>query len=542
MLIRKKFLLTLWLLLFALTGSFLSLIYFSLIPTLYEVETWEDLLMCSGVPPYIPIWMKLLIFVCVTACFVWAFITLCTFRPKVLDFLLQIIRFCEELGNGRYPAPFSPVAAKNAEIRELLQSLNIIRDRLISSVNRLRSSHNREVEARRITENNAELRSMLIARVVPDMRAPINNAAGFTELLANEEAIKSGRGKEYVDGLRRALVLMTRYLGRIQKIGAISKIGTELNIGNFRTESLMQQLHEQNDFLLSEQSMTLQTPYLPEMPEYLRTDQEHLLQLLGLMLRGVARASGAGEVLQCLCIHTENGVEFHVSDTGKVSCREELAQLYTHIRQDPALTGIRDAGTSVLGMVFLDAQAALFGGKISAQKGKNASNEFVLSFSAADIAADAPETTRTQTFHSSDTPYRTSAPAREEDEFDGREYSILVGEDDPDNAMILERLLQRNHCHTFRSTNGEDLVKSFAGGIYDAIVLSQTLPCNNLYHLIRRLLKQANNPLFPILILANDDTPLIRKELNRAGARCILLKPLDFPLMIRQLRGLCRKD
>ncbi len=116
---------------------------------------------------------------------------------------------------------------------------------------------------------------------------------------------------------------------------------------------------------------------------------------------------------------------------------------------------------------------------------------------------------------------------------------ILVVEDDPGIAFLLETLLAANKYVVDVATDGQaglDLSEAYE---YDAIVLDVTLPKKDGIGVCREIRAQGNT--VPILLLTSLDAPADRTKGLDAGADDYLGKPFDRDELLARLRALLRR-
>jgi DNA-binding response OmpR family regulator len=116
---------------------------------------------------------------------------------------------------------------------------------------------------------------------------------------------------------------------------------------------------------------------------------------------------------------------------------------------------------------------------------------------------------------------------------------ILVVEDDPGIAFLLETLLASNKYVVDVATDGQaglDLSNAYE---YDAIVLDVTLPKQDGIGVCREIRAQGNT--VPILLLTSLDSPADRTKGLDAGADDYLGKPFDRDELLARLRALLRR-
>ena len=116
---------------------------------------------------------------------------------------------------------------------------------------------------------------------------------------------------------------------------------------------------------------------------------------------------------------------------------------------------------------------------------------------------------------------------------------ILVVEDEPQMANLLERGLSEEGFHVCLARDGREALDMATASGFDAIVLDLMLPKVDGLTVARRLRERSNQT--PILMLtARDTIPDIVKGLD-VGADDYLTKPFSFEVLLARLRAVSRR-
>ena len=116
---------------------------------------------------------------------------------------------------------------------------------------------------------------------------------------------------------------------------------------------------------------------------------------------------------------------------------------------------------------------------------------------------------------------------------------ILVVEDDPRMAALLDRGLQSEGHRVFVASDGREALEFAELRTYDAIVLDVLLPLLNGFEVAKRLRKAGNRT--PILMLTARDSPRDAVEGLDCGADDYLTKPFAFEELLARVRAVARR-
>ena len=116
---------------------------------------------------------------------------------------------------------------------------------------------------------------------------------------------------------------------------------------------------------------------------------------------------------------------------------------------------------------------------------------------------------------------------------------ILVVEDEPRMASLLQRTLEEEGHHVVLSSDGRDGFEIARGSAFDVIVLDVMLPGMDGVSVARKLREGRNQT--PVLLLTARDTPAdIVKGLD-SGADDYLTKPFSIDILLARLRAISRR-
>ena len=114
---------------------------------------------------------------------------------------------------------------------------------------------------------------------------------------------------------------------------------------------------------------------------------------------------------------------------------------------------------------------------------------------------------------------------------------ILVAEDDPVNALIARRTLERLGAHVTMVETGPSALRALEAGRFDAALLDQRMPGMNGPD-VARMARMSGHDL-PLVALTANSSEDDRRNCLEAGMNDFLSKPVDPDLLARTLARLC---
>lgn len=528
---------------------FASLIAFYIfLPAFRGVSSINDICLTPDSWPYLPRWAILVIGTLPIAATLWMLGVLVKIRRHIVSPLVKTDNFLEELANNNIPAPLVLKQKYGLYTNRMLSNLNSIRDRIINNNRQKDAMQSRENAARAKLDYANELKSLIISRLTPDIRMPLNSIEGFAEIL---KAKTGDDFKSELDGIARNIAGISKIVSRVISFSKIGHQQMEVTPSYFRTADLIENLLRSNDDLLQEREVDIINIFNSTIPELLYTDYEILAQTLLLMIRSVFRASEHGECISLCCSMDDEKVYFTVKDSGKSACREKLAELYNFHEFECASEYLDEASSTLLGIFFASSLANYIGGELTAFSDEDANNKFVLTFNKFDIlSAESEEELRKNGIQDALISTGSSNLVVGKNYLSGtfnmpnpaestKIRKILLGEDNADNANALSEYLKLFNFEVICCDNAPKLLQLSKEGTFDAIILSNSMRHRHLVEVIKNIRSQFNAARLPIIVLVTKLNHRKESELQSLKVSSILLKPIRYSALVDRLNQLC---
>jgi len=133
---------------------------------------------------------------------------------------------------------------------------------------------------------------------------------------------------------------------------------------------------------------------------------------------------------------------------------------------------------------------------------------------------------------------REAMKTREErDRSSGRHMTILLVEDDPGHAHLIEKNLRRGGCESeiIRLGDGQQAVDFLQGGDVEGtsvreplMILDLNLPVLDGYQVLRMLKKDERTRQIPIVVLSTSDNPGEVAQCYEMGCNLYVTKPVEY--------------
>jgi two-component system sensor histidine kinase/response regulator len=291
-----------------------------------------------------------------------------------------------------------------------------------------------------------------------ELRTPLNAILGFSQLMAHDPGLTTEQ-QEYLETIGRS---GEHLLGLINDVLELSKIdagGVTLQEESFDLHRLLDGLEEMFRLRAADKRLMLVFDRAPDVPQYVRTDQGKLRQVLMNLLGNAVKFTQEGGIT----LRVGKGpmgyspragsvlLHFEVEDTGPGIAPEELDAVFDAFAQTASGQASKE-GTG-LGLPISLQFVKLMGGDLTVSSdgmpGQGSLFKFDVQIELVD-AADVP----------------TSQPARrviglEPDQraADGGPYRLLIAEDREASRMLLTKLLEPLGFEVREAVNGQEALE-----------------------------------------------------------------------------------
>jgi PAS domain S-box-containing protein len=360
-------------------------------------------------------------------------------------------------------------------------------------------------------------KSQFLSHMSHELRTPLNVILGFSQLMGRTGSLNSQQ-QGYLQAIARG---GEHLLGLINDVLEMSKIEAgriTLNENSFDLYAMLDGLHEMLAVKAESKGLQLRFTLASDLPQYIRTDESKLRQVLLNLLGNAIKFTPAGCVtLQVKLASGDAGtrgqgivsplypaapaspaspapsaapsLSFEVEDTGVGMAAEELDRIFEPFVQ--AEVGRNSQSGTGLGLAISRKFVQLMGGEIEVESKLGSGTIFRFQILA--TAATAAE-----------------IPVRKSDrqvvglEIGQPNYRILVVEDKSENSQLLVDLLEPIGFEVQVATNGEEAIATYQTWFPHLIWMDLRLPILDGYAATReiRLLERENTPQGKTAIVA----------------------------------------
>jgi signal transduction histidine kinase/DNA-binding response OmpR family regulator len=381
---------------------------------------------------------------------------------KVLNPLLQITEDSRRIAEGDYN--YKPALHSYTEIDNLGNSFKSMIDAVKvreDALQRVHDSLELKVDERTEELNKAKetaevsnrAKSTFLANMSHELRTPLNAILGTGQLMARDTEFPE-KYKENLDILSRSGKYLLSLINDVLEISRIEADRLDLRESVFSLKSTLTAVEEMIRLSTEKKGLELRVNHDPNLPEYIRSDEAKIHQILNNLLDNAIKYTKTGGItLRVSCqspvVSDQSSVvnlQFKIEDTGIGISPQDEHKIFEHFSQT---TEIGKFGEGVgLGLTICRHYAKLMGGSISVKSQVGKGSTFTVELPVAIVdESEIRQTSLTRRV----TGLEPGQP----------EFRILIVEDNPDSRVVLRQLLENVGFNVIEATDGQEAIEQY---------------------------------------------------------------------------------
>ncbi len=415
------------------------------------------------------------------------------------------------------------IAKRNEHGQALLMTGTFI------DVTRLKRAEADLAEAKARAEASNRAKSTFLANMSHELRTPLNAVLGFSRLLKNDPAA-TPQQRETLDVIVRS---GEHLLNLINNVLDMAKIESG-QVGLKESEvDLHQLLHEMQSLMGAgavEKSLRFALEFDPDLPRFVAVDAGKLRQVLLNLLGNAIKYTDSGGVKLRATLASIHGTEkarvrFDVEDSGHGISSEDCERIFSPFVQLGDQTPAQ-AGTG-LGLAICKQYVELMGGRIGVSSNPGKGSVFYFEIPVAILPSVAE---RDELKHPRVLGLAEGQPR----------HRLLIVEDQPENRLLLRRILDPLGFELREAANGQEAVALFEQWHPDLIWMDIRMPVMDGLEAVRRIRATQGGAETKIVALTAHALEEEREPIMAAGCDDLVRKPFHeqelFGALSRHLR------
>lgn len=231
------------------------------------------------------------------------------------------------------------------------------------------------ITARKVAEEANHAKSIFLANMSHEIRTPLNAILGFTQILSKDTALSADE-QEKVRIINKSGEHLLSLINNILEISKIEAGRMTFNPSVFNLPALLKDLQNLFSLTVQEKGLALNVYIEPDVPDYIRTDEGKLKQILINLINNAIKFTDQGQIdLAVKFMQTpgqDTPLHFSVKDTGCGIAPQNLAKIFNYFEQGV----IHNKGGTGIGLTLTQNFITFMGGKITVESLPGKGSEF----------------------------------------------------------------------------------------------------------------------------------------------------------------------
>ncbi len=329
-------------------------------------------------------------------------------------------------------------------------------------------------------------KSQFLSNMSHELRTPLNVILGFTQLMTRNGSLTTQQQK-YLETISRSGEHLLALINDVLEMSKIEAGKTILNENSFDFYNLLDSLQTMLQLKAETKKLELVFERTSDLPQYIRTDEIKLRQVLVNLLGNAIKFTQVGSVT--LRVKVENLITpprllFAVEDTGLGIAATELKSLFDPFIQTE--TGRNSQEGTGLGLPISQKFIELMGGEITVASQLGLGSVFKFGIQTSTVVADEVQT--------------TAEPSQQVVGLEAGQpnYRILIVEDKLENRQLMVELLRPVGFDVREAVNGQEAIALWQSWSPQLIWMDMRMPVMDGFEATKRI--KSAGKIAPVVI------------------------------------------
>ncbi|HEY9848756.1 MAG TPA: response regulator [Leptolyngbyaceae cyanobacterium] len=376
-------------------------------------------------------------------------------------------------------------------------------------------------------------KSQFLAKMSHELRTPMNAILGFSQIMARSNSLSSDQQK-HIEIINRSGEHLLALINDILSMAKIEAGQTTFNENNFDLYQLLHSIEEMLRIKAISKGLNLKFYLAPHLPQYIKTDESKLRQVLINLIGNAIKFTETGTVtLRVLAdnscgeinngdrkSNTQNRLLFEIEDTGPGIAPCELPILFDPFVQTQ--TGHQSMQGTGLGLAISQQFVKLMGGdiRVTSQLGKGSTFAFDIL-----VKLASPPESNTLSHNKHVIGIQPDQP----------NYRILIVEDLKENRQLILELLQPLGLEVREAENGKEGIALWESWEPHLIWMDMEMPVLNGYQATQEIKKTPKGKNTVIIAITASAFEEQRELILKAGCDDFIPKPFHQEMLFEKL-------
>ena len=408
------------------------------------------------------------------------------------------------------------------ELQQVIKKQQQAEQQLIRFKSRLEEEVEQRTAELVLARNNAEAaniaKSTFIATMSHELRTPLNAILGFSELMSQDETLTAAQ-KETLSIINHSGAHLLSMISDVLDISKIEAGRLELDIQAFDLINLLGDIGGMINVRAINKQLSFSLEIASDVPQYIQADSGKLRQILINLLGNAIKFTQQGGIIlrahaRPLPIAAMIMLTIEVIDSGAgIASDQQLEVFKPFVQLSPENSDVNGTG---LGLAISKLLVELMGGSISVTSVLDVGSTFKFELPVASSSAD--DITVEEQYR----PVSGIAP-------DQPQWRLLVVDDNPDNRLLLVKLLTEAGFQVREAENGQEAVSEFEQWQPHLIWMDMRMPVMDGYEAAAKIRQLKGGHDVKIIALTASAFREQHSSIINAGCDALLVKPFHIP-------------
>ncbi|MGH1480192.1 MAG: ATP-binding protein [Geminicoccales bacterium] len=382
--------------------------------------------------------------------------------------------------------------------------------------------------ARKNAQRANEAKSAFLAAMSHEIRTPMNGVLGMAELLLTADDINP-KHRRRIEIIQRSGETLLTLLDQILDLSKIEADKLEVNTSPFNLRDLIHDIHGLFEPKAQGKNLWLDIRDRLGADHLVIGDPLRIRQILSNFLGNAIKFTEEGGISLTVTLDRRSDKQaiarFEIKDTGIGIEPGAIQRVFSPFEQGDRTTWSKFGGTG-LGLAICKKLALLMGGDVGVESEQGKGTTFWLQIDLerqeVDQSSAGPVNQRAhqQTSQASMTPC----------------CDILVAEDEPDMAFLIEDMLEEAGHRVTIASNGASVLKLLEEKTFDMIFMDGRMPDMSGFETTAKIRKLPNDRAkTPVIALTAEAMTGDRERFLSAGMDDYISKPVDYEELIKTI-------
>ena len=393
--------------------------------------------------------------------------------------------------------------------RELEAEVTARTHDLAESNRELQVAKEKALEAQSAAEVANEAKSTFLANMSHELRTPLNAIIGFSQIIARSPTLPP-QHRDEANIINRSGEHLLSLINQVLALTKIEAGRTTLDEANFDLYRMLDDIQNMFTFKANEKKLQLHFECEATVPQFIRSDELKLRQVLINLLGNALKFTETGGVSLIVKSESENQIRFDVADTGQGIHPEELDDLFEAFVQTAA--GRHSKEGTGLGLPISRKFVRMMAGDLTVSSQIGAGTTFSFDIRIQVVSAAEVDTVRVTRRVVGLEPGQPR-------------YKMLIVDDKADNRKLMVSLLNPFGFRLRQAENGQEALEIWDAWEPDIVWMDMRMPVMDGYEATQTIKATNRGQHTPVIAVSASSFEEGRTVVMQSGCDAFLRKP-----------------